>query len=50
MEAPATSMETATAACVRPASTATMEAATTAHVTTAAVLGKRGHGRKGKQN
>jgi hypothetical protein len=43
-------METATAAWVRPASTATMEAATTAHVTTAAVLGKRGHGRKGKQN
>jgi hypothetical protein len=46
-------METTTAAAVKPASTAPMEASTTAHMTTAttaAVLGKNGYGREGKQN
>ena len=53
VEASASSMETTTAAAVKPASTAPMEASTTAHMTTAttaAVLGKNGYGREGKQN
>jgi hypothetical protein len=41
-----------TPAAVKPTSTATMETTTSAHMTaaTAAVLGKDGHGREGKQN